>query len=229
MIRSIVSMSAYLAVTGCSSSLDNAYFPHEKGLTWFYQVKQLTMTEPIKYKMINTSHGTKDIDGTHTILKQMFSGEMLQYTYDSKGVYRIDREGNRKILFKYPLQAGTQWQANERPYLMERSIKEINAQQNSMPGLSLSEALVMNYSIDSVNESVDVPAGRFHSCMKITGRGSCSFSSVGSFARKIDVNVEHTDWYCPGAGLVKVDRKENSERVSLKSVYYTIELERLSH
>ena len=233
-------ISSLAGMAACNQEAGPGHFPLTEGMTWQYHVEQLTLTLPVKYKMLMTNLGKHEVDGQQYYLKQSQNDALQYYNEDETGLFRLieqepedsdtgiaEKSYSKQYLFHYPLQVGTRWQGLSTPFLMKRSIEQINAEQNSMPGLSQKTPLEMTYEIESIDETVEVPAGKFKGCMKIVGKGSCTFSSVGSFARKITVDVENKDWFCPGAGLVKVRRDEISQRVSLDSVYYTIELERI--
>ncbi len=221
-------------IQACSEQPSNLFFPSEKGITWTYNVEQLTMTEPVFYRMMFTNLGKKKIDDQSFYIRKLHNNSFQYFNDDDSGFYELiknqeTKTEHKKYLFKYPLKMTTTWKAEGDPFLMRRSIDEINAQQNSMPGLSQDSPLKMEYKIASMSDSVKVPAGKFKGCMKVVGKGNCSFSSTGSFARKMIVEVINNEWYCPEVGLVKIDRRESSERVSLKPVHYVIELEKISH
>ncbi|MCG8325625.1 MAG: hypothetical protein MI673_08910 [Thiotrichales bacterium] len=202
-----------------------------------YTVEQLTKAEPVNYKMIITNLGKQDVSGTEAYSMKLHDGSLFHYMETEEGIARIavtdadgtlTKDSDMLFRFRYPLTEGTTWETPGVPFLMQKSIDEINDLQNSMPALSLTTPLTMTYKIDSLNARVEVPAGKYRQCMKVTGTGSCTFSSVGSFARQIIIDVINTDWYCPETGLVKTVREEVSRRIVLDPVKYSVELEHIS-
>jgi hypothetical protein len=77
--------------------------------------------------------------------------------------------------------------------------------------------------IESLEEIVDVPAGRFKNCMKITMSGS-SFKDAGNYVGLTLVNVEQTSWYAPDVGLVKMQRIETTQSDALDKGTLLIDL-----
>ena len=163
------------------------------------------------------------------------NGTVTYYRIEDTGILLFGRRINDenilrdqpgKYLIRFPLKIGTEWKQTTRPYLTEKMIQEINNMQNSMPGLSLVKPLNMHYQIESIDDIVEVPAGRYHNCLRIRGAGQCSFTSSGSFAKHIVIDVEHKDWYCPDVGLVKTERYEVDQRGVLQPSTYKSELER---
>ncbi len=140
----------------------------------------------------------------------------------------IDTNNELHFVLPAKLNEGDSWQLHSRPYILEHAIEYEVALQTSTPGIKLSKPLYLDYKLVSLNESVEVPAGRFKNCAKIIGEGTCMMSATGgNFSGSIDVNVTHTDWYCPDIGLTKTVRSEVDPSSLIEPVTYRLELERI--
>jgi hypothetical protein len=65
----------------------------------------------------------------------------------------------------------------------------------------------MSYRIESITDSVDVPAGHFENCIKVVAEGEIEvFTDAVHGMKQIPLSVE--EWYAPGVGLVKQVRYE---------------------
>jgi len=61
--------------------------------------------------------------------------------------------------------------------------------------------------------------------MKIKMTGS-SYKNAGNYVGLTLVNVEQTNWYSPGVGLVKMERLETTQSAALDKGTLSIELTR---
>lgn len=87
------------------------------------------------------------------------------------------------------------------PYLIKR--------QNDFPReLKYSRSLPMSYTIETIDDVVTVPAGRFERCIRVKGTAEVRLYT-DPVAGWRDVPLVTTEWYAPGIGLVKLERIEN--------------------
>ena len=77
--------------------------------------------------------------------------------------------------------------------------------------------------IESLSETVTVPAGRFENCLKVSMEGFV-FKNAGNYIGLTMVSVEQTNWYAPGVGLVKMERLETTQRKALDKGTLSVEL-----
>ncbi len=70
--------------------------------------------------------------------------------------------------------------------------------------------VLLEVKIESLHEIVTVPARRYENCMKTTMSGS-TFKNAGNYVGLTLVNVEQTNWYAPGIGLIKMERLETTQ------------------
>ena len=201
-------LALLLAATNLGASeLSDIYFPLKEGLTWTYQAG--SDQHPNK-KIVVTNMPTREVKGTKvTPRKSVVDGVAKYYLIgtDDQGVYRFGEQSSEtaepeivtpKVYYlKNPLSRGTTW-----------DIKTKLGQ----------EEIDLKLTIESVSESVTVPAGSYKDCLLI--------KSVGGDPQK-DLSLEAFDWYAPQVGLVKsmVTATKIAKDKTKKSDHLTYQLE----
>ena len=106
-----------------------------------------------------------------------------------------------RYILKTPLQIGSHWDGGLTvPYLIRRL--------NEFPkDLKHSHKAPMVYRVESLNEEVEVPYGKYSGCALIVGEATVKIFTdpINGFN---DVPLVSHEWYCPKVGLVKFDREE---------------------
>jgi hypothetical protein len=130
---------------------------------------------------------------------------------DATGIYRVAskheleqdvrKDPAPRYVLKEPLAVGTEWQAGTVAYLLER--------RQGFPPEIRHEAkdITMRYAIEALKETVSVPAGRFEGCLKVRGQAAVRLYVDGSSGWR-DLPLTTREWYCPGPGLVRLERDE---------------------
>ena len=121
-------------------------------------------------------------------------------------------------VLRRPIAVGTEWQASTVPYLLRRRQgfpPEVRHEHGDVP---------MRYAIESTEEAIEVPAGRFARCVRVRGQGTVRLF-VDPVAGWRDVALVTTEWYCPGAGLVKLVREEMARSPMLVGGRLTLTLQ----
>ena len=111
-------------------------------------------------------------------------------------------EPHRYVLQR-PYALGTQWQALTTAYALQRRSevpKEVRRFHKPFP---------MTYTIAALDDSVSVPAGSFEHCLRVDGRAKVRLYVDAQFNWR-DIELTGREWYCPGVGLVKLEREELS-------------------
>jgi hypothetical protein len=102
-----------------------------------------------------------------------------------------------------PYQPGTNWQATTTAYVLQRRSevpKEIRRTHKPFP---------MTYTIEALSEAVETPAGKFERCLRVGGRAAVRVYVDAQFSWR-DIALIGREWYCPGVGLVRLEREELS-------------------
>lgn len=204
-------------LAACSGERPGAsYFPLDAGHRWTYRLSSewennTTETEEV----VLGSLGQESLEGAgisgRAWRRRSESGVDYWLRSDESGVYRVasktDVEAEPKpdtpvrYVLKAPIAAGTSWQASTTAYLLRRRSEFPPEIRHSHP------AVPMTYVIDALGQQVATPAGSFKDCLRVKGSGS-----VKLFADPVvgwqDMPLTTFEWYCPGVGLVKLERSE---------------------
>ena len=185
------------------------YYPLKPGMTWTYSM--LSDKSPTKTITV-TNLPPREINGVTLTPTKWDIGGVIKYyliATDNFGVYRYGESKSEtgepvisqpKIYYlKDPVNKGTTW--------------DIKTKLGD-------EELTVNLTIESVSDTVKVPAGTYRDCLKIKHTGG---------NQKIDpaVSVEAYEWYAPGVGPVKsiVTFKKLVKNQPVFSEHQTFQLE----
>ncbi len=193
----------FLFACGCAAP-ESGYFPTAPGHEWTYDISR-TSTEnqiPIKQKSIVRNLPARMIDGIVYHPKIYANGKEHYFTRSTQGISHTTSGFERtEPVIGYPLNVGNEWNAGSRLYLFDLPRKLAGAWDR------LSRGLVLDYTIASLDDPVDVPAGYFPRCLRIDAVGFLDLPRRLMLGIRI-IKVEQSQWYAPGVGLVKMTRKE---------------------
>ena len=196
-------ITCLITATGCGQSAPD-YFPLGNELEWEYSIQQIVNNEKSELKLIIANLQGKEIDDILYYPRKSASGHIYYFHKTPEAIYHSDEPGSPDaIVLKYPLEQGVKWRSGSGIYILERRHESFAGGESF---ISLDGTIFLDYVIKSLNESVEVPAGRFANCVRIEASGSVH---VNARTRGVDhIVVEQTDWYAPDVGLVKSIRKE---------------------
>lgn len=205
-------------------------FPLADGHRWTYEVR--TEWEGGKLErqtQVMSSHGPARVQGVEgpTFRRRSDSGVDYWIRRDEAGIQRVaaksDLDADPKPdpaprwVLKAPIAVGTNWQAPTTAYLLRRRNEFPPEIRHSHPSLP------MAYTIAALDEAVDTRAGRFEHCVRVDGE-----ATVRLFADPVagwrDLRLTTREWYCPGVGLVKLQRDEPAKSPFLTGGTLTMEL-----
>jgi hypothetical protein len=225
----IAAVVASLLAAGCSRPASTAsLFPLEGGHRWVYEVRTAWDGEKVERETrVITTEGESSLDGASAWRRRSADGVEWFLRADDSGVYRVasktDLEAEPqpdktpRYVLKAPLRVGTSWQATTPAYLLRRRAEfPPEIRHTHAPAL-------MTYTIDSLEDTVEVPAGRWDNCLRVAGR-----ASLRLFADPVagwrDMPLVTTEWYCRGPGLVRLVREEAAQSTFLTGGTMTLEL-----
>lgn len=205
----------FAALPACSGKLDNddpsgGLFPMQVGRQWSYQLVSEMRDDLLSERLTITLDRVVELDGWETWVRRNSSGIEYYLRRDSQGIRRVatrtdlqeqpELDAKPRYVLKTPLRVGESWDALTAPYLLRRS--------NEQPrDLVQTHQAMMTYKLESLNESVEVPAGSFKACALVRGEAVLKlFTDPNSGFN--DVPLISREWYCPGVGLVKFEREE---------------------
>ena len=231
LFRFMLIASVAASLQGCERS-DADYFPLNEGRWWQYRVMVKTRDENKQYKYILANLPSRDLDSTKTFVRRTHDGSLFFYQKTDDGIFRvavkrrtdreIRREASNQLIIPYPTEVGKSWGSETTTTILDRNIRAFERKQ-----LTLVVPVMLQYTVESLDDIVSVPAGYFEHCLRIRGFGRTRVNpnvSVGV----TDIEIEIIDWYAPGVGLVRAIRKEEASTADFDSGEYLFELESLN-
>lgn len=213
-------ISIALAMLGCEAE-PKSYYPLIEGKRWIYQMGAGGMFGgSASAKVVVTNLGQRDLNGRKVTAQKIDAGGQSYFAFigqDEKGVYEYaiqtpqatapEIKSLPNYSFQHPLTAGTNWQGEQETSMLANKTK-----------------VPLRLTIESIDETVTVPAGTFTKCLKVVGRGSTR-KSMGPFMGSAKIEVEYHSWYALGVGLVKAVMKESSNHLMVGAGEGNLQLE----
>lgn len=146
---------------------------------------------------------------------------------DPSGIHRIASKSDidagplpdkpPRFVLKAPFAVGTQWRAATTAYLLTR--------RNEFPReiRNLHPSIPMTHQIEALNDSVDTPAGHFDRCLRVKGVATVRIYAHPTAGWR-DMPLTTLEWYCPGVGLVRMERSEPAKPAFLTGGTRMLEL-----
>lgn len=223
-------IASALLLGGCNPrGNDKSFYPLEEGRSWTYRVtKNMDGAMEADVDTVTfTMKGAQNLVGGKAERRHSSNGLDYWLRSDSSGIYRVASrnplEENAKpddpprFVLKQPFALGTQWQATTVAYVLQR--------RNMFPGEVRynQKPLMMNYVISALAENVETPAGKFEGCIKVIGEAKIKLY-VDANVNWQDIPLLSSEWYCPGVGLARVERVENSPSRLMRGGNLTFDL-----
>lgn len=192
--------------TGCGQQ-EASYYPLAHGLSWEYELSVKQMLGGGQTTMTLTNLPPRQLGDRDVVPQRMEAPGHSAFMFiaeDANGIFEhaYQEDGEPEIkdppdyLLKYPIQVGASWEDAYKTEMLQQKIP-----------------VTIKSTIESVAETVTVPAGTFNNCVKVRGVGKAK-KSMGLFgAAKID--VESITWMCPGVGVVKSLLEEDGHNLLL--------------
>ncbi len=206
LITAILGLLTLLQATNLyGSEPAGKYYPLKPGLTWTYNVIS-DKTE--NRKIVVTNLPAKEMSGITVTPRKWDKGGMVSYSLmatDNMGIYRYGEQKSedaeptlnkpKVYSLRDPVATGTTWDITSK----------------------MGEAeLTINLTVESVTETVMVPAGTYKDCAKIMHKGGSPKEDAG-------ISLEAYEWYAPDVGLVKsivtITRMEKKAKIAEHLTY----------
>lgn len=208
-----------LVAAACAPAGDDSdLFPLADGHRWTYQLTTTyadPMVSPERDRLVLSSRGSTTLAALPAWRRSSSSGSDYWVRSDDTGIYRVASKGPMdaqpredeppRYVLRKPYAVGTQWSATTTPYVLQRT----NESPKELRHLPRYKGLPMNYRIEQVDQQVSTPAGQFSRCLLVRGTAEIRLYVDEAFTWK-DVPITTREWYCPGVGLVRVERDEPS-------------------
>lgn len=208
---------AAVLLTGCGAAPEPSWFPLNAGARWDYHV--LTETDGASHNDTQTIRvsGVGRWQGQPVYTRRSEVGGNIGVEYllqaSPHAITRVAQrtdlqeaavaDDHPRTVLKLPLRTGATWVAPTVAYVVLRKAEFPRELKHIKP-------LQMVYTVETVDDSIEVPAGKFSHCARIAGRADLTiYADPVSGFRKIP--IVSTEWYCKDVGLVKLVRVEQIE------------------
>ncbi len=227
-LPAVLLMSLWLSA--CSPGNSGAsFYPLEEGRSWTYRVtKNLDeANEPDVHTLRFDMKGRETLESGPAQRRHSDEGGDYYLRSDDTGIYRVASRNTLDVtpkadnppryVLKAPYVVGTQWQALTVPYVLQR--------RNEVPKevRYTTKPIMMVYAIMALGEKVETPAGVFEGCVKVVGEAKIRLYVDAQFNWR-EIPLFSSEWYCPGRGLVKMERQETSPSKFMRGGSVTLDL-----
>lgn len=193
-------------LAGCGGGSTD-YYPLVSGMTWDYQVRRSIKGEEHLQRLVLTSLPASVIEGNEYHPQLRMDDRMDLFRRAGNGIVRIN-EGDAAALLVLPaeLKPKATWQAPGQILFLE-----VTGAFHATFQERKKQMIDLEYVIEAMDDTVDVAAGSFTNCMRVKSSGSMfAGATLQEFLGIRFIQVEQTEWYAPGIGLVKRVRKEST-------------------
>ena len=205
---------------------DDSYFPLTEGIEWRYRVSLKSSGATEQHRYYTRSQGENAFDDNKYQVHRSLTGMETLYRLSSSGVERVGYNlanqpttsivRDELLLIPYPIVNGFEWESTIQTRLLIRK---------GAPGESSILANVpAENTIEILGDVIEVPAGKFRDCMKVTTNGFAFHSGTQHKSRTL-VEIKESRWYAKGVGLVKASRLETSTSDAFGTREEILELE----
>ena len=216
-----------LVAGACDRKTESSFFPLSANLTWQYNIETKTANENSRQKNIIQSKGPVGSGEKKTFVMRSISGVISHYQQTNEGLVLASEllngaqkeiAGVRARVFQFPLETGTRWQGLMTTELLQSYDAHAHKVREQIPVQVL---------IEKMDDTVDVPAGKFRQCMRIVTHGE-KLVQKGKYAYqpKMTITITNTRWYARGVGLVKEEHLESTDILQYPKATYTVSLDK---
>lgn len=227
MLRPILLLLAVLPA-GCGTQSDS-YLPLPGNTTLTYALTQVKSGDTRQQKLLTTYRGPVEVDGKRVYQQFTARGPQRLIQRTDQGILEIGIYRGTEphfldepiLLLPQPLEQGSTWQAPLTTHLLEwRKHSLENA------GRGVDKTLLADFRCDSTTDTIETPAGTFTGVARITATGEKTIE-YGNLQEQTVIRIEQTQWYAPGVGLVKTQRRESADSREINPGEASMVLERI--
>ncbi len=215
-------------IHACDQSEGHDYFPLQEGAYWRYNMDYETMDGHWHTPFVVENFPAIIKDNKTIYVRRTLDGRNYHYEINDKGLLMsgheitVDRKTkkhiNKHYVFKFPLKVGQSWLDHSK----SRVLIKTGPPQKTV--FRIRANVPVKVEIESINDTIEVPAGRFKNCLRLHLTGS-GFFDAGNYVGHTIVIIDETNWYAPGVGLVKSVRKESTTDKVVSHGQINLELE----
>ena len=207
--------AAWLLIS-CGRGADHGYFPLGKGAAWEYTVSYKVRGELRSQKRIVSNGKPVEVDNQRYFPRVDLNGHRDFYQKTKESIVHVDPvSGDKSLILKYPLEKGQQWQSASRIRVLE-----VTGAFTPTFKARIVRPVTVTYKIEDTDDTVTVTAGTFGHCLRVHGKGYLFAGRTLQEFMGIDtINIDQTEWYAPGVGLVKSVREEYTQPNEFRNTY----------
>lgn len=237
MLKQLYVATLALGLASCSWPGGDEYFPLEEGKSWNYTLDFVSPDGKKKKQLEIRTEGEASFksveDEVEGMIRRTSDGTDYFIQERSDGYYRVgkrvivetkpqaDKEARLVLPKGRNLRVGYTWTLETSPYVMHWMPPFIEANASIKP-------FDLVYEIAALDETVETPAGVFEKCVRVDGTGKMVFYADASAGYQ-EILINHTEWYAPGVGLVKLERDEPLNTSIMKGGKVSMVLTRFSN
>jgi hypothetical protein len=228
-VTRLLSMVVVALLAGCGGqTASTPYFPLEPGARWEYVVREQNKAGESTRRLTIRNREPVRVDDQRYLRRLASDGNEYWLASDGSTISRVGlrraidmaprMDDKPRTVMQLPPAAGQWWEVESRPYILERiePFRERFSQDDS-------KRIALHMKVASLDEVVEVSAGRFEKCLKLEGTGLLHVLADARIGAS-EVPVTHTEWYAPGIGLVKLVRTELLDTQAIVGGTITMEL-----
>jgi hypothetical protein len=205
-------------IAGCDQpTKENPLFPLAAGKRWTYLIETVYVAPDAKttsHKLEIKNLGSAELsDGSKAWVRRSSNGHEYWLTTDDNGIQRValksptrdqaEMDVESRTVLPHPLKVGSTWTVPTVPYFLRRR----NENPSEFRYISKYQNMPMVFKVADMNVSISTPAGNFEHCTRVDGTMEMMLWNDVVFAYK-PIPILSREWFCPGVGLVQVERDE---------------------
>lgn len=205
-----------MILPACGQQADTGYFPLEKGAAWEYTITYMVRGEMRTQKLIYRNGGSVEAQDRHYYARISLNGRREYFRRTKDDIYRVDPvSGEHYTVLVLPPEKGREWHGNSRIRVLD-----ITGVFTPTFRARIVNPVDLTYRIEDTADEVSVPAGTFADCLRIRATGNLfPGQTLQEHLGMQSINIDETEWYAPGVGLVKVVRREFTEPNNFSNTY----------
>lgn len=220
-------LPAWLLVA-CGQAEDG-YLPLAGERTLTYAIEQTRSGDTHRHKSLQRLHGPLTVAGEslYQVLGASGPQRLLQYRPDAiveRGYYRAGEpvlHDEPRLLLPRPLEKGSRWRAPMTTRLLEWRKHSLEK-----AGRGFRKTVMADFECETTDATVRTPVGTFDNVARVSATARQTIV-YGSLQEQSEIQIRQTQWYAPGIGLIKSQRREFADSREFNPGESTTLLERI--
>lgn len=207
----------FLILSACGGNDRDNYYPLGDGSWWEYSIKFDYRGEQKQQRVIFANQDPVKVDGQRYFPRRSATNHIDYFQQTDEGIYHIDPiTGAKAWILQRPYEVGTEWHRISKISKLELLGGAFTATYLAR----IKQPVKMTYRIESLDDDVEANGVHYTHCLKVRGQGRLyAGGDLEQFVNISSINIDLTEWYAPGIGLVKRVRKEYTAPNEFKNVF----------